>query len=357
MKELEFPIIGTKVEGLEREFNLSDPKERALYFEAKAGGEIHDIREYLDSNRTFVAFLIGKKNSGKGTYSKMLAEVLGEDKFTHISVGDLVREYHQNWASFSGGPQFNQLKRIYRGYQSFEEAQDAFIGRSTERLLPTEFVLALLKLHISEHRGKSIFLDGLPRETDQVSYSLYFRDLIGYRDDPDTFVLIDVPENVISERIKYRVICPICNTSRNKKLLVTGKVDYDEKAGEFHLICDNTDCKGARMVPKEGDELGIEPIRPRLIKDEEILKAVFAIYGVSKILLRNHVPVEVAQDHFDNYELTPGYVLTWNPVEKRVVVKEKPWVFKDDNGVDCYSLLPQPVVISLIKQLAEMLRF
>ena len=36
MKELDFPIIGTKVEGLKREFNLADPNERALYFEAKA---------------------------------------------------------------------------------------------------------------------------------------------------------------------------------------------------------------------------------------------------------------------------------------------------------------------------------
>ena len=209
MKELDFPIIGTKVEGLTKEFNLADPQQRALYFEAKAGNEIRDIRKFLEDN-TFVAFLVGKKNSGKGTYSKMFSEIIGEDKFAHVSVGDLVRSTHENWSEFTKSPKYGQLKKLYRGYISFDEAVDAFVGRSTEKLLPTEFILALLKQHINDLKGKTIFIDGLPRESDQVSYSLYFRDLIGYRDDPDMFILLDVPESVISERIKYRVVCPVC---------------------------------------------------------------------------------------------------------------------------------------------------
>jgi len=352
MKELDFPIIGTKVEGLTKEFNLADPQQRALYFEAKAGNEIRDIRKFLEDN-TFVAFLVGKKNSGKGTYSKMFSEIIGEDKFAHVSVGDLVRSTHENWSEFTKSPKYGQLKKLYRGYISFDEAVDAFVGRSTEKLLPTEFILALLKQHINDLKGKTIFIDGLPRESDQVSYSLYFRDLIGYRDDPDMFILLDVPESVISERIKYRVVCPVCETSRNKKLLITSHIEYDRDSKQFSLLCDND---GAKMVPKEGDELGIEPIRPRLIKDEQILRNVFSIHGIPKVLLRNHVPVSEAQTHFDKYEITPEYSFSWDEKAKKTVVHEKPWTIKDDNGVECNSLLAAPVVVSLVKQLADVLK-
>ncbi len=354
MKELEFPIIGTKVEGVTKEFDLSDPKGRAEYFEVKAGKEINQIREYLKRN-TFVAYLLGKKSSGKGTYAGMFSEIFGKEKFAHVSVGDLVRKTHEDWANFSKSPKYDELKKLYRGYISFEDAVDAFRGRSTEKLLPTEFILALLKQNIQDLRGKTIFLDGLPRETDQVSYSLFFRDLINYRNDPDMFILVDIPESVLSERIKYRVVCPECNTSRNKKLLITTKIEYDEKEGKFYLHCDNPGCSGPRMVEKEGDILGIEPIRPRLEKDEQILRTVFGIHGVPKILLRNHVAVSEANKYFDSYEITPEYSFKWDAQRKKVVVIEKSWTIKDDNGVESFSLLAPPVVVALIKQLAEIL--
>ncbi|GAH66819.1 unnamed protein product, partial [marine sediment metagenome] len=34
---------------------------------------------------------------------------------------------------------------------------------------------------------------------------------------------------------------------------------------------------------------------------------------------------------------------------------EKPWQILDDRGIPSYSLLPPPVVVSLIKQIAEVL--
>jgi len=79
---------------------------------------------------------------------------------------------------------------------------------------------------------------------DQVSYSLFFRDLIGFRDDADIMVFIDVPTNVIANRIAGRRICPICNTSRNLLLLPTNQVGYDPTQKEFYLLCDNPQCPG-----------------------------------------------------------------------------------------------------------------
>jgi adenylate kinase family enzyme len=354
MKGLEFPIIGTKISGHKNKFDLSSPAGRKAYFEAKVGDEIKHIKDYLKEG-TFMAFLVGKKNSGKGTYAKLFTEIFGEDKAIHLSVGDLVREVHTNWQKFEKSPDFEKLKKIYRGYISLEEAVKVLHGRSTATLLPTEFILALLKLRIQRYKGKSIFVDGLPREADQVSYSLFFRDLAGYTDAPDLFILIDVPESVIDERIKYRVVCPICKTSRNTKLLLTSKVEYDAKNKQFYLICDNPECEGARMEKKEGDELGIEPIKPRLVKDEEIIKDVFSLHGIPKILLTNSIPVSKAGKYFDKYEITPEYGFEWDEKKRKVEILEKPWTIKDDNDIECYSLLAAPVMVSLIKQLVEVL--
>lgn len=350
MKGLEFPIVGSKVKGLNKKFDINSPAGRKEYFEAKVGNEIGHIKEYLENN-TFIAYLLGKKNSGKGTYSKLFTEIFGEDKVEHVSVGDVVRLYHGNWNKFKKKREYEKLKSHYRGFMSFKEAEDALLGRSTAKLLPTEFILALLKLHISNFEGKTIFLDGLPRELDQVSYSLYFRDLINYRDDPDIFVLIDIPEAVINERIKYRVICPKCHTSRNKKLLVTSNLKYDEKKKEFLVLCDNESCDGSVMVGKEGDDKGIGPIKKRLKLDEDILRRAFFLHGVPKVFLRNHVPVKEAKKYFDDYEITPEFVLERDK-NNEVRVSEKPWSIKDDNGVESYSLMSTPVMVSMIKQLA-----
>lgn len=354
MKGLEFPIVGTKVKGLNRRFNLSDPRERKPYFEAKVGDEIKHLKKFLEDN-TFIAYFLGKKNSGKGTYAKLFTEIFGEEKVEHVSVGDLVRKVHQEWDDFSKSPKLDELKKLYRGYISFDEAVKTLFDRNTEKLLPTEFILALLKLHIAGLEGKTVFLDGLPREADQVSYSLYFRDLINYRNDPDVFILIDIPERVIDERIKYRVVCPKCHTSRNKKFLITSRVKYDAETNGFYLVCDNPSCQGVRMVGKEGDNFGIEPIRSRLVKDEEIIRTAFGLHGVPKVLLRNHVPVKEAKKYFDDYEITPEYSFKRNPKSKKVEVIEKRWTVKDDNGVESYSLLAPPVVVSMIKQLVEVL--
>src|SRR5260221_13224575 len=104
MKGIEFPIFKTKIEGVTKRFNLSDPAERAEYFQAKAGPEIKKIQAYLEnpSSKEFVAFLLGKKNSGKGTYSKLFMEAVRSDKIKHLSVGDLVRDVHNTIESKKG---------------------------------------------------------------------------------------------------------------------------------------------------------------------------------------------------------------------------------------------------------------
>ena len=90
--EKEFPLFSTKVGGVARKYNLSDLDERKEYFEAKAGDDIAKLKKYFDEGKTFIVYLLGKKNAGKGTYTKLLMEIFGRDKIAHLSVGDIVRD-------------------------------------------------------------------------------------------------------------------------------------------------------------------------------------------------------------------------------------------------------------------------
>ncbi len=355
MKNLNFPIFKTKIKGLKREFDLSDPKERKKYFEAKAGKEIRKLRKYLQRN-TFIAYLLGKKIAGKGTYSKLFKEIVAPNKAEHFSIGDMIRDIDKEISSKRGREKFVKfLKENYRGFTPLDEIMGALDNRSTKTLLPTELILTLVKRKILEMGKKALFIDGFPRNLDQISYSLFFRDLIDYREDPDVFILIDVPEAVIDERMKYRVVCPICHTPRNIKLFPTREIGYDKKKKEFYLKCDNPDCHGAKMLRKEGDELGIKNIKERLNLDEKLMKQALSLQGIPKILLRNSIPVKKAKQYVDNYEITPEYYYKWDEREKKVKILEKPWTFKDDNGNLSYSLLAPPVAVSLIKQMVKVL--
>ena len=358
MKGLDFPLFKTKWEHATERFRLEDPLERRKYFDMKTGPEIEKIRDYLRTG-TFVGFLLGKKNSGKGTYSKLFMEAIGGDRVAHLSVGDIVRSVHKDLADEGRKQELIAfLAARYRGFITVEQALDVILGRDTKTLLPTEIIIALVEREIDRIGRKAIFLDGFPRDLDQVSYSLYFRTIIGYRDDPDFFVFIDVPEPVIDERIKNRVICPTCQTPRSLKLLRTKDIGYDAAAKEFYLICDNPNCApGTRMTTKEGDELGIEPIRDRMEVDEKVMRMLLNLQGVPKVHLRNAIPVAQAAATVDDYEITPSYRYEWDAAGNKVNVIEEPWTVRDDNGESSYSLLPAAVTVSLIKQTATVLGF
>ena len=355
MQTQEFPIFRTKVKGVTRAFQLDDPAERKKYFEAKAGKEIKKLRAYLDKN-TFVGFLLGPKNSGKGTYSKLFKEAVGEAHVRHISVGDIVRSVHKDFESSAKKKELiAYLKKTYRGTTPLEDAIDALLGRSTKTLLPTEITLALVEREIMKSEKKAIFIDGFPRSLDQISYSLYFRALMGYREDPDFFVFIDVPEAVIDERMKYRVVCPVCQTPRSTKLLKTKEVGYDKKKDEVYLMCDNPGCGGARLMAKEGDDLGIEAIRKRIEADKEVMRTLLKLEGVQKIYLRNAIPKTKAKEYVDDYEVTPSYRYEVDKKTGSVTTLEEPWIVRDEKGRPSYSLLPAAIVVSLIKQITNVL--
>lgn len=355
--EKDFPVFKTKMEGVTKKFNLSDLNERKEYFQAKAGAEIEKLKKFFDENKTFVAYLLGKKNAGKGTYTKLLMEIFGKDKIAHISVGDIVRDIYTAMENPEEKKKLIEyMHKNYRGYISVEDGINALLGKDQKTLLPNEFIMALVKREISMIGKKTIFLDGFPRNLDQISYALFFKELIDFREDPDIFIAIDIPEAVIDERMKYRAVCPSCHTPRNLKLFTTQEVGFDETTKEFYLKCDNPDCNLAKMSGKEGDNMGIESIRDRLELDEKLINKIFELHGVAKVLLRNAVPVARADELVDDYEITPAYSYEFDETAKKVKTVEAPFVVNDDEGVEVYSLLAPPVAVSMIKQLVTVLK-
>lgn len=355
---IDFPFFNTKELSTNKKYNLNDSVERCRYFNDKMGEKIEELKAFLDNN-TFVAFLVAKKSAGKGTYSKLFQEIIGSDRVSLISVGDVVRNTHRLVHEDAEAERglLSYLEENYRSVMPLDRAYKAFIDKDQSTLIPTEFILALLKREIDSIGKKAVFIDGFPRSFDQVSYSLYLRDLINYRDDPDFFVLIDVPETVIDERIKSRVICPICHSSRSLKLFPTRFVRYDVGVGEYYLVCDNKECGGydkQRLLAKEGDSAGRESIRERLDIDGKLIEYTSQIYGVPKVLIRNTIPIDRSCNLIEDYEITPMY--SYEGTEERAIeVKESPWIIKDDSGVDSVSLLAAPAVLSMIDQIHSIL--
>lgn len=355
MKDFQFPLVRTKVNGVTNKYNLEDPVERRKYFDAKVGADIEKIRDYLRGG-TFVSFLLGKKNSGKGTYSKLFMEAIGHEHLAHVSIGDVIRKADHDLRDPAKKVQLvEKLHQRYRGFISVDDVVKTILSRSQQKLLPTEAILAFLEIEIDQLGRKAVFIDGFPRNMDQVSLSLFFRALMGYRDDPDFFVFIDLPEAVIDERMKYRVICPICKTPRNIRLLRTKNVGYDMATNEYYLMCDQPACQHARMVPKEGDSQGIESIRERIDIDDRVMRTLLELQGVPKVYLRNSLPVDQVREYVDDYEITPAYAYKYDAANKEVKITEEPYVMADDEGNKSVSLLPPPVVIALIKQVAQIL--
>ncbi|MDO8424331.1 MAG: hypothetical protein Q7S70_00145, partial [bacterium] len=132
---MDFPIFKTKGEGVAgRKFNLTLPQEQKEYFELKAGPEIKKLRDYLKES-SFVAYLLGKKNSGKGTYAKMFASIVDPEKVTHFSIGDMVRGID---AELKDGAKKQELiaflEKNYRGTLPLKDIIASLEGRSTKVL-------------------------------------------------------------------------------------------------------------------------------------------------------------------------------------------------------------------------------
>jgi len=92
-----FPIFNSKELSNGKVYSLSNPGGRYEYFHAKLGSKIDEVKSFLENN-TFVGFMLAKKMAGKGTYAKMLEEIL-EKKYEAL-LGKILPWSYDNRRSF-----------------------------------------------------------------------------------------------------------------------------------------------------------------------------------------------------------------------------------------------------------------
>ncbi|KAJ0253010.1 Adenylate kinase 2 [Hirschfeldia incana] len=123
----------------------------------------------------------GAPASGKGTQCELITQKYG---LVHISAGDLLR------AEIASGSENGKLAKEY-----MEKGQ----------LVPDEIVVMMVKDRLSQTDSEQNgwLLDGYPRSSSQATA------LKGFGFQPDLFIVLEVPEDILIERVVGRRLDPV----------------------------------------------------------------------------------------------------------------------------------------------------
>jgi len=141
--------------------------------------------------------LLGAPGSGKGTVSEALVKKL---KIFHISPGELLREEVSKQTSIG--------KEIAKYMEKGE-------------LVPNKFVVEMVRLEINQK--KNFVLDGFPRSVEQAEA---IKDI-----KVDAVISLEVPEDLVIERLSGRRVCPKCRAGYHIKYLKPKKEGICDKCG------------------------------------------------------------------------------------------------------------------------------
>ena len=174
--------------------------------------------------------IMGVQGCGKGTQAKMLAQ---DFDLVHISVGDVFRWHIQSHTKLAA-----RIRRLITG------------GEMVPDNLVEEVVKARLDLHDWNY---GFILDGFPRNSHQAEFFLESYDI-------NAVIQIDVPDQVVLQRIVNRRLCSKCGLDYN--------LIFHRTAVEG--VCDV--CKGA-LVARADDtaEAVAERLRDYHTKTKPIL--------------------------------------------------------------------------------------
>jgi len=138
------------------------------------------------AERTMHKYIImGVQGCGKGTQARMLKDACD---LVHISVGDIFRWNLQAHTKLAA-----RITRI------MNEGQ----------LVPDDIVEEIVRRRLDEHDWNYGFvLDGFPRNRRQAEFFLESYDI-------DAVILIEVPDEVVLERIQARRLCAACGLDYN----------------------------------------------------------------------------------------------------------------------------------------------
>ena len=188
--------------------------------------------------------LLGPPGAGKGTQAKLICETYN---IPHISTGDLFRE--------------NMSKDTPLG----KKAKD-YMAKGL--LVPDELVVDMVADRLTQAdvaAGRGFLLDGFPRTVVQAEAL----EKISAKNDLelDFAVNLEVPLDVLVERISGRRICPTC--------AATYHVKYNQPKDEG--VCD---LDGASLYQRDDDK--VETVQKRIEVYQEQTEPLIAFYKEKK---------------------------------------------------------------------------
>lgn len=135
--------------------------------------------------------LLGAPGAGKGTQAEMLIKLFN---IPCISTGNIFREHIANKT------ELGQLAKEYM---------------DQGKLVPDSLVIELVKDRLSQDDCKNgMILDGFPRTIPQAEA---LDEMLGQMNMPiDLVINIEVPDEVIIDRMSGRTVCPSCGASYHK---------------------------------------------------------------------------------------------------------------------------------------------
>ena len=188
-----------------------------------------------------IVILLGAPGSGKGTIASRLAETNANLK--HVSSGDLLRG------------------AVAKGTAAGVEAK-GYMEKG--QLVPDALIAQMIKDVIAETEGGvTMLLDGFPRNVAQA-------EILAETGAPvRSVVLVDVPDEIIQDRIAGRRTCPKCKAGYHVRALPP-KVEG---------ICDKC---GAELVVRKDDNP--ETVKDRLVVYHRETEPLIAFYEAKGLL-------------------------------------------------------------------------
>lgn len=190
-----------------------------------------------------IVILLGAPGSGKGTIAARLAE--GAANLKHVSSGDLLRG------------------AVAKGTAAGVEAKEYM---EKGNLVPDALIAQMIKDVLSETQGDvTMLLDGFPRNVAQAK-------ILEETGAPiRSAVLVDVPDEIIADRIAGRRTCPACKAGYHVKALPP-KVEG---------VCDK--CGAALVIRKDDNP---ETVKDRLVVYHRETEPLIAFYEEKGLLRR-----------------------------------------------------------------------
>ena len=200
-----------------------------------------------------IVILLGAPGSGKGTVAGKLAA--DNANLKHVSSGDLLRG------------------AVAKGTEAGKQAKEAM---EAGKLVADELIATMIKDVVAETTGDvTMLLDGFPRNLAQAK----ILDEMGAP--VKSAVLIDVPDEIIQDRIAGRRTCPKCKAGYHVKNLPPKVEGICDVCGEKLTIRkdDNPDTVKDRLVVYHQQT---EPLIA-FYKAKGLLKTVDGMTGVDNV--------------------------------------------------------------------------